>query len=174
MVQQRFSHSIDHLLQPHQYDFRVRRSLSTPRFSSDNSQKYLSSTPLYILFLDWSQAFDSIGHPHLAAALCRFGIPPLLVQARTAPYHNGQLFVTDPSICSPFIFPEESDKQGCPLSPNLFINVLSAPTSDLHSFLQEIFSYVPWTVSFSHPLTDVEYADDTVLIARTDDTLCRI
>jgi hypothetical protein len=39
------------------------------------------STPLYILFLDWSQAFDSIGHQHLAAALPRYGIPPFLVQA---------------------------------------------------------------------------------------------
>ena len=39
------------------------------------------STPLYILFLDWSQAFDSIGQQHLAAALPRYGILPFLVQA---------------------------------------------------------------------------------------------
>ena len=29
----------------------------------------------------------------------------------------------------------------------------------------------PWTFSFSHPLTDVECVDDTVLIARTNETL---
>jgi hypothetical protein len=32
MIQQRLSHSIDHLLQPRQYGFRARRSLSTPLF----------------------------------------------------------------------------------------------------------------------------------------------
>ena len=41
-------------------------------------------------------------------------------------------------------------------------------------YIQEIFSYTPLTFSFTHPLTDVEYADDTVLIARTNDTLCRV
>ena len=37
------------------------------------------------------------------------------------------------------------------------------------------FSYTPWTYSTAHPLTDVEYADDTVLVARTqEDTLSRL
>jgi hypothetical protein len=35
-----------------------------------------------------------------------------------------------------------------------------------------ILIYTPWTYSFTHPLADVEYADDTVLIARTNYTLC--
>ena len=58
--------------------------------------------------------------------------------------------------------------------PYLFIIVLSALTSDLHSFVPEIFAYTPWTFSGSHPLTDVEYADDTVLIARTNEILSRL
>ena len=46
-------------------------------FSSVISPNFFErhSTSLYILFLDWSQAFDSIGHPHLAAALRRYGAP---------------------------------------------------------------------------------------------------
>ena len=50
-------------------------------------------TSLYSLFLDWSQAFDSIGHQHLAAALHRYGIPPILIHAIMALYHNAKFFV---------------------------------------------------------------------------------
>eukprot|EP00435_Cladocopium_sp_Y103_P049159 s155_g14.t1 len=121
------------------------------------------STSLYILFLDWSQAFDSIGHPHLAAALRRYGVPPLMVQAIMALYHNGQFFVSDPFSDSPSFYLRRGIRQGCPLSPYLFIIVLSALTSDLHSFFQEIFGYTPWSFSCTHPLSDLEYADDTAV-----------
>ena len=99
MLQQRLAHSIDHLLHPNQYGFRAGRSISTPLFLLRRLTEIFErhSTSLYILFLDWSQAFDSIGHPHLAASLRRYGIPPLLVDARMALYQNCQFFVTDPS-----------------------------------------------------------------------------
>ena len=89
-------------------------------------------------------------------------------------YQNCQFFVTDPSGDSPYFPLARGIRQGCPLSPYLSIIVLSALTSDLHSFFHEIFSYTPWTFSSSHPLTDVEYADDTVLMARTYETLSRL
>ena len=50
-------------------------------------------------------------------------------------------------------FPQKRGiRPGCPLSPYLFIIVLSALTSDLNSFFQDIFSYTPWTYSSSHHL----------------------
>ena len=52
------------------------------------------STSLHrILFLDWSHAFDSVGHPHLAAALSRYGVPPLLLKAMSL-YSNAQFLRT--------------------------------------------------------------------------------
>ena len=45
---------------------------------------------------------------------------------------------------------------------------------NLHSFFREISAYAPWTFSISHPLTDVEYADDTILMAHTHETLPRL
>ena len=95
------------------------------------------SASLYILFLDWSQAFNSIGHPHLAAALRRYGMPPLLVDASMAVYQNCQFFITDLSGDSPCFPLAHGIRQGCPLSHYLFIIGLSVLTSDLRSFFRK-------------------------------------
>ena len=65
-------------------------------------------------------------------------------------------------------------RQCCPLSPCLFIIVLAARTADLHSSFETLFDYVRWTYSPNHPFTDLEFADDTILMARTPETLHRI
>ena len=86
-------------------------------FSSAISPNVLKGTPpLYTsFFLDRPQASDPIGHP--AAALQRYVVPPLLVQAIMALYHNGQFFVSDLSFHSPQYTFRRGIWQGCPLSP---------------------------------------------------------
>lgn len=53
------------------------------------------------------------------------------------------------------------------------IIVLSA-TADLHSTFETIFQYIPWTFSANNPLPGIEYADDTVLMSRSQETLLRL
>ena len=65
-------------------------------------------------------------------------------------------------------------RQCCPLSPYLFIVVLSSLMLDVKTFFEGLYLHVPWTFSAQHPLTDLEYADDTVLMARTQATLHRL
>jgi hypothetical protein len=88
-------------------------------FSSAISPNVLKGTPpLYTsFFLDRPQASDPIGHPHSAAALQRYVVPPVLVQAIMALYHNGQFFVSDLSFHSPQYTFRRGIWQGCPLSP---------------------------------------------------------
>ena len=45
---------------------------------------------------------------------------------------------------------------------------------DVKTFFEGLYLHVPWTFSAQHPLTDLEYADDTVLMARTQATLHRL
>ena len=132
---------IDHLPHPNQYGFRAGRWIFTPLFLPRRLTEIVErhSTSGYILFLDWSQAFDPIGHPHLADALRRYGIRPLLVNAIMAVYQTCQFFVTDPSGDSPPFLLAQGIRQGCPLSPYLFIIVLSAFTSDLHFLFSGYF-----------------------------------
>ena len=44
----------------------------------------------------------------------------------------------------------------------------------VYSLFEQLFHYTPWTFSARTPVTDIEYADDTVLMARTQLTLHRL
>ena len=81
MIQSRLAHYLDHRLQPQQFGFRAGRSISTPLFILRRLTELFErhSSSLYIFFLDWSQAFDSVSHPALRAALRRYGVPDLTV-----------------------------------------------------------------------------------------------
>ena len=61
-----------------------------------------------------------------------------------------------------------------PLSPYLFILVLSVLMHDVYSLFEQFFHYTPWTFSARTPVTAIEYADDTVLMAHTQLALHRL
>ena len=69
MIQQRLSHSIDHLL-PNQYGFRAKRSLSTPFFSCDDLPKYSNATPRPYISSSW------FGHKPLTSLATRILLQP--------------------------------------------------------------------------------------------------
>ena len=169
MIQSRLSYYIDHRLQPQQFGFRSGRSLSTPLFILRRLTELL-----YILFLDWAQAFDSVSHPALRASLIRYGVPTQTVNAIMALYHQGKFYVQDQFSTSTTRSIGREIRQGCPLSPYLFVIVLSALTFDLNAIFLALYGFSPWSHSANLHLTDVEYADETVLISRTNITLMRI
>ena len=46
----------------------------------------MTTTPLYILSLDWRQAFDSLDHTAMLEALRRFGLSDKMIAAVAAIY----------------------------------------------------------------------------------------
>ena len=176
MIQSRLAYYLDHRLQAQHFGFRAGRSISTLLFILRRLTELFErhSSSLYILFLDWSQAFDSVSHPALRAALLRYGVPPQTVNSIMALYHQAQFFVPDRLSTSSTRSIGRGIRQGCPLSPYLFVVVLSAISDDLHSIFQALFRFSPWTHSANLHLTDVEFADDAVLISRTNIALMRL
>ena len=100
-------------------------------------------------------------------ALQRYGAPPIFAQAIIALYHEAKFYVSKSEFQSHKYPIHRGLRQGCPLSPYLFIVVLSSLMLDVKAFFEGLYLHVPWTFSAQHPLTDLEYADDTVLMART-------
>ena len=176
LIQARLAKHFDSRISEFQYGFRKKRSPANPLFLIRRLVELFErhTTSLYILFLDWSQAFDCINHSHLTASLVRIGLPFPLVHAISALYANGQFFVTDSSYSSSTYSLSRGIRQGCPLSPYLFILVLSVLMHDVHTTFASLYHFTPWTFSTRTPLSDVEYADDTVLIARAQLTLHRL
>ena len=78
-----------------------------------------------LLALDWAKAFDSISPEALCKALHRFGIPNDFIDIIASIYHGRKFVVRDSGITS-----EKHDQffgisQGCPLSPFLFIILMT-------------------------------------------------
>ena len=105
---------------------------------------------LFIFFLERSQAFDSVSHPALRAALFRYGVPTQIVNSIMAPYHQGQFFVHFAATLPGLILPISiSPVSNMPTIPSLFL--LPAPTSPSCAFFICFSTSRPALASLSQP-----------------------
>ena len=116
---------------------------------------------------DWRQAF---GHSTTAMmyALGRFGIAPNFLQLKKQyTMYKAPVFQVDSlqgTSCTDKV--GAVVRRNCPLSPSLFIIVLSVFMHDVEENLVSLG--VPLnTWSVGNPTYDVEYADDTLFISLT-------
>ena len=102
LLQSRLALHFDHRISDFQYGFRARWSTSAPLFIIRRMVELFErhTRSLYILFLHWSQAFDSVSQEHLAASLVRIGVLPPFVHAIAALY-LGNHFLFPPLLMSP-------------------------------------------------------------------------
>ena len=128
---------------------------------------------MHHMLLDWKQAFDSIDHNGMLIALERFGISPRALKIIKRIYQN-PTFETTSSMGEKVEGTVGSGmRQGCPLSPYLFIMVLTVIFEDVgYALLAQGQPVNTW--SGARPVYDLEYADDTLLLARTTMQLQRI
>ena len=125
-------------------------------------------TGLYALFLDWEKAFDKIHPQSLLAALRRFGVQEEFVQLIHSIYQQPQFQVRAMGHTSTTKVARSGIRQGCPLSPYLFLVVHSAIMHDVQERLTAGGTQqLPWIHSQRHPLFDLAYADDTVIVCKS-------
>ena len=172
ILQARLAERHDKHLRNTQYGFRAERSTTDPMFIMRRAQDYSAKTghPLYLLFLDWRTAFDKVDHSAMLIALERFGVHPTYVNIIRDMYDHPEFCTSAPDGSLSWGEAQTGIRQGCPLSPYLFIMVMSVMFSDIDKNLMA--KGVPTnTWSTGKPVYDLEYADDTLIMALTSSQL---
>ena len=110
---------------------------------------------LSLLFLDWAKAFDRVSAPALVTALRHFGLPDAYLDI-IADIYTDRVFTVKDGPHESDLKPQSSGiAQGCPLSPYLFIMMLTVIMEQVEEAVPDDFS----------KCLDIAYADDTTLIS---------
>lgn len=116
------------------------------------------NSKLYIAFIDFKRAFDTISRPAIWNALRAKGIPDKIVKLIIAMYDGAETHVLHNGQLSATISTTTGVKQGCPLSPLLFITVLD----DVMRKTCRQPRGIRWGII--NRLESLEYADDLALL----------
>ena len=132
LLANRLSDAVEPHLRNTQFGFRKYRSTThaihvVRRTIEGFFHKSESAYDLNLLLLDWSKAFDRVDTEALTDALIAFGIRGTFLEAIKSTYNKSEFRVLgqrgDPA--SALFTQEVGIRQGCPLSPLLFIIMLT-------------------------------------------------
>lgn len=161
IILERISAPLDKLIRPNQAGFRPGRScidnIHTLRILIEQSAEY--NSPLYLAFIDFAKAFDSLKRDIIWSALSARGVPDKIINIIKCMYdgsccrvlHEKQLSESFPTV--------SGVKQGCALSPLLFITALDIAF--------ETYNRCGINWKMTQKLGDLSYADDVVLISNS-------
>lgn len=161
ILHERLCHWVDNqqLLSEFQSGFRKRYSTMDNIFLLNNiANLYISKNKkLYVFFVDFKAAFDSILRNALFYKLGNLGVSSKFMQIIQSLYLATRAAVWDGSGVSDWFFTNAGVKQGCVLSPLLFA-----------LFLDDLVSFLPGGITIDGVQIKVlMYADDIVLIAES-------
>lgn len=121
--------------------------------------------PLYMCFIDFKKAFDSVQHEKLWWAMLDMGYPPHLVDLLAKLYNNQKASVRIAGVVSDWFRIRKGVRQGCIISPYLF-NIVSETV--MRKALENFHGGI--TVG-GRKISNLRYADDIVLLASSVDEL---
>lgn len=136
---QRFSKAVDPYLELRHFELRASQSFSAPLFLLRGFTEGRDMSPAYffILFHGLSQAFTSVGHPHLQAALLWYEFAPAFTAALAARY----------SSCS-FLFLTSRKIPG--LSGKAYFFIIAFLAADISLIFSTLFMYTLWVNDIEH------------------------
>ena len=114
--------------------------------------------------MDWEKAFDTVDQEKLLEAMQRLGLPQKMINVLASFYVNPQFRVKDREGKSTYRTQKAGIRQGCPLSPYLFICLMTVMFHDVHA---EVDRKISTMARLQQPLlNELIYADDTMLIGK--------
>ena len=128
----------------------------------------LGKEKLYVCFVDFKKAFDSVWHIGLFGELRKLGLHGNLLHLIEKIYKKTKFAVRENDKITNFFKFIKSERQGCPLSPllfNLYIN-------DIFNRVDKI-SKSPIQICNNESVNALMFADDLILIAKTEEELQR-
>ena len=117
---------------------------------------------LYICFIDYEKAFDSVHRETLWRIMGSYGIPPKLVRMAQAMYKGSKCAVIDGGGKADWFDIKSGVRQGCVMSGFLFLLVINWV---MRKTLREGKTGIRWR--FTDKLEDLDFANDLALLSST-------
>ena len=123
---------------------------------------------MYTLLLDWENALDKVDQEIMVIVLKRMGIPEEMTDLIPSIYKEPQVNIKDGKLKSSTKYQQTGIRQGCPLSPYLFIILLSAIMKDINNNLTEEKTHILNQGKLCKAtFNKLFYADDTLIMTTT-------
>jgi len=160
----RLKDSVDLKLREHQAGFRSNRSCFEQIFTlrSIIEQCIEFQQPMFLNFVDFRKAFDSIHRESMWKIAAIYGIPQKYIKTIQNIYLNSSSCVRTENGNSEYFNIVTGARQGCILSPFLFLLVIYFIMTKT---IDDTRHGIQW--NNQQHLTDLDFADDIVLIAKT-------
>ena len=129
--------------------------------------------PLYMCFVDYSKAFDTVCHSKLWETLKEMGFPGRAIELMESLYESQQSAVRCGSGTSDWFSIQKGVRQGCVMSPTLFSMYTEAIMRLVQQELDDT-EFADYVRIGGENITELRYADDTVLMATSRTGLRKI
>lgn len=163
IILDRLSSAVEPLLRNEQAGFRPNRScidqINSLRIILEQASEW--QREMYLTFVDFEKAFDTLKWSSLWSRLTFIGVPPKVVRLLQAIYRSYSCKVTHDGLISEDISVHAGVRQGCLLSPLLFLIALDGVMRSVCARRRGI----EWGIS--NVLEDLDYADDLCLLSHT-------
>ena len=168
IIQERINKRIDREVGKTQFGFRPCSGTREGLFAYNIlAQKYIEvDQELYTCFIDYSKAFDRVHHDQLIKCLERIGLDGKDIRIITNLYWHQKAVIRIDNELSAYTPIQRGVRQGCVLSPYLF-----------NIYTEFIFREVDELKGISingKNLNNIRYADDTALMADSEEKLQKI
>lgn len=163
IILRRLEPIVESTIRTEQSGFRAQRSctdnINSLRIIIEQTIEFRSN--LYITFVDFAKAFDKISRNAIWDALRRRHVPNKLINLIKAAYKDFSCKVSHQGLMSEPIRVNQGVRQGCILSPLLFLITLDDVMDTVKSSNPQ--AGIQWKIN--ERLCDIDYADDIALLS---------